>query len=33
RMDMPTFRDRALPKLMQLTGKVQELAIKSGLSS
>ena len=33
RMDMPTFRDQALPKLMQLTGKVQELAIKSGLLS
>jgi IclR family pca regulon transcriptional regulator len=33
RMDMPTFRDQALPKLMQLTGKVQQLAIKSGLLS
>jgi IclR family pca regulon transcriptional regulator len=33
RMDMPTFRDQALPKLMRLTGKVQELAIKSGLLS
>ncbi|MDN4982829.1 IclR family transcriptional regulator [Bradyrhizobium arachidis] len=33
RMDMPTFRDQALPRLMQLTGTVQELAIKSGLSS
>ncbi|QAU47610.1 IclR family transcriptional regulator [Bradyrhizobium guangzhouense] len=33
RMDMPTFRDQALPRLMQLTGKVQELAIKSGLLS
>ena len=33
RMDMPTFRDQALPRLMQLTGTVQELAIKSGLLS
>ncbi|MDA9430772.1 IclR family transcriptional regulator [Bradyrhizobium sp. CCBAU 51627] len=33
RMDMPTFRDQALPRLMQLTRTVQELAIKSGLSS
>jgi IclR family pca regulon transcriptional regulator len=33
RMDMPTFRDQALPKLMQLTSTVQELAIKSGLLS
>ena len=33
RMDMPTFRDQALPKLMRLTAKVQELAIKSGLLS
>jgi len=29
RMDMPTFRDQALPRLMRLTGTVQELAIKS----
>ena len=33
RMDMPTFRDQALPKLTLLTGKVQGLAIKSGLLS
>ncbi|QQN66879.1 IclR family transcriptional regulator [Bradyrhizobium diazoefficiens] len=33
RMDMPTFRDQALPRLLQLTSKVQELAIKSGLLS
>ncbi len=33
RMDMPTFRDQALPRLTQLTSKVQELAIKSGLLS
>lgn len=33
RMDMPTFRDQALPRLMQLTSTVQELAIKSGLLS
>src|SRR5882757_255961 len=28
RMDMPTFRDEALPRLMQVTSQVQELAIK-----
>lgn len=33
RMDMPTFRDQALPKLMRLTSTVQEIAIKSGLLS
>jgi IclR family pca regulon transcriptional regulator len=33
RMDMPTFRDEALPRLMQVTSQVQELAIKTGLSS
>jgi IclR family pca regulon transcriptional regulator len=33
RMDMPTFRDAALPRLMQVTSQVQELAIKTGLSS
>jgi IclR family pca regulon transcriptional regulator len=33
RMDMPTFRDEALPRLMQVTSQVQELAIKSGLSN
>ena len=33
RMDMPTFRDEALPRLMQVTSRVQELAIKSGLSN
>lgn len=33
RMDMPAFRDQALPRLMQVTSKVQDLAIKSGLSS
>ncbi|MCP2124862.1 IclR family transcriptional regulator [Bradyrhizobium ottawaense] len=33
RMDMPTFRDQALPRLMELTGQVQDLAIKSGLTS
>jgi IclR family pca regulon transcriptional regulator len=32
RMDMPTFRDEALPRLMQVTSEVQELTIKSGLS-
>ena len=31
RMDMPTFRDQALPKLMRLTSTVQEITIKSGL--
>ncbi|KJC52570.1 IclR family transcriptional regulator [Bradyrhizobium sp. LTSP849] len=33
RMDLPTFRDEALPRLMQVTSQVQELAIKSGLSN
>jgi IclR family pca regulon transcriptional regulator len=33
RMDLPTFRDQALPKLMRLTSAVQELAIKSGMLS
>jgi IclR family pca regulon transcriptional regulator len=33
RMDMAAFRDQALPKLMQLTAQVQDLAIKSGLTS
>lgn len=33
RMDMPTFREQALPKLMRLTSTVQEIAIKSGLLS
>ena len=33
RMDMPTFRGEALPRLMQVTSQVQELAIKSGLSN
>jgi IclR family transcriptional regulator, pca regulon regulatory protein len=33
RMDMPTFRDQALPRLMQATREVQDLAIKSGLTS
>jgi IclR family pca regulon transcriptional regulator len=33
RMDMPTFRDEALPRLMQVTSAVQELTIKSGLSN
>jgi len=33
RLDMPAFRDQALPRLMQVTTKVQDLAIKSGLSS
>jgi IclR family pca regulon transcriptional regulator len=32
RMDMPAFRDQALPRLMQVTTQVQDLAIKSGLS-
>jgi len=32
RMDMPAFRDQALPRLMRVTGQVQDLAIKSGLS-
>ncbi|WP_439357106.1 IclR family transcriptional regulator [Bradyrhizobium sp. DASA03007] len=33
RMEMPAFRDQALPRLMQLTRQVQDLAIKSGLTS
>lgn len=33
RMDMPTFRDQALPKLMRLTSTVQDITIKSGLLS
>lgn len=33
RMDMPTFRDQALPKLLRLTSTVQGIAIKSGLLS
>ncbi|MCS3760327.1 IclR family transcriptional regulator [Bradyrhizobium centrosematis] len=33
RMDMAAFRDQALPKLMQLTAQVRDLAIKSGLTS
>lgn len=33
RMDMTAFRDLALPRLMQVTGQVQDLAIKSGLTS
>lgn len=33
RMDMPTFREQALPKLMRLTSTVQEITIKSGLLS
>lgn len=33
RMDMPTFRDQALPRLMRLTSTVQEITIKSGLLS
>lgn len=33
RMDMQTFRDQALPRLMQATREVQDLAIKSGLTS
>ena len=32
RMDMPTFRDAALPKLTQVTRQVQDVAIKSGLT-
>jgi IclR family pca regulon transcriptional regulator len=32
RMDMPAFRDQALPRLMQVTTQVQDIAIKSGLS-
>ena len=33
RMDMSAFRDQALPRLMQITSQVQDLAIKSGLST
>ncbi|WP_298242680.1 IclR family transcriptional regulator C-terminal domain-containing protein [uncultured Bradyrhizobium sp.] len=33
RMDMAAFRDQALPLLMQQTAQVQDLAIKSGLTS
>jgi len=33
RMDMSAFRDQALPRLMQITRQVQDLAIKSGLST
>lgn len=33
RMDMAAFRDQALPRLMQVTRQVQDLAIKSGLTS
>jgi len=33
RMEMPAFRDQALPRLMQVTRQVQDLAIKSGLTS
>jgi len=33
RMDMAAFRDQALPRLMQATAQVQDLAIKSGLTS
>lgn len=33
RMEMSTFRDQALPRLMQVTAQVQDLAIKSGLTS
>lgn len=33
RMDMPAFRDQALPRLVQVTRQAQDLAIKSGLSS
>ncbi|UWU73673.1 helix-turn-helix domain-containing protein [Bradyrhizobium huanghuaihaiense] len=33
RMDMPSFRDQALPRLVQVTNQAQDLAIKSGLSS
>jgi IclR family pca regulon transcriptional regulator len=31
RMDMATFRDQGLPRLMQVTSAAQDLAIKSGL--
>lgn len=33
RMDMPPFREQALPKLLRLTSTVQEITIKSGLLS
>lgn len=33
RMEMSAFRDQALPRLMQVTAQVQDLAIKSGLTS
>lgn len=33
RMDLPAFREQALPRLVQVTSQVQDLAIKSGLSS
>lgn len=33
RLDMAAFRDLALPRLMQVTALVQDLAIKSGLTS
>lgn len=33
RMDMAAFRDQALPRLMQVTALVQDLAIRSGLTS
>lgn len=33
RMDLPAFREQALPRLMQVTSQIQDLAIKSGLSS
>jgi IclR family pca regulon transcriptional regulator len=33
RMEMAAFRDQALPRLMQVTAQVQDLAIKSGLTS
>ncbi|MCK1394134.1 IclR family transcriptional regulator [Bradyrhizobium sp. 1] len=32
RMDLPAFRDQALPRLMQVTTQVQDIAIKSGLT-
>jgi IclR family pca regulon transcriptional regulator len=32
RMEMPAFRDAALPKLTQVTRQVQDLAVKSGLT-
>ena len=33
RMEMAAFRDQALPRLMQVTAQVQDLAIKSGSTS